>query len=444
MMRSHEKREAMFSSAMARLRKILFWIHLVAGVAAALFISCLAVSGVCIAYERELTALIEHRGKTVTPPPCVAAPLDAETWIRRVQAARPEETFSILTVDADPAVAARISSGKGPDSRFVNPYTGEILGAGSGTAEAFFKWMTGFHRSLALPGSLRSTGRTITGAASIACFVLFATGLYIWLPRTWSLKVLKATALFHPRLKGRARDWNWHNSIGLWLSPMILVMTLTGIIMAYGWASDALFRLAGSPPDTRDREKKGEEKEGGHGDHRKDESGNRAERFGRGEPAPGEKIDIAGLNTFLEQAKEKVPDWQSITVRLSNSGPLQLRIKQANSGPSHADSRVTFDLKTGAVLDWQTFSEQSRGQRWSAWIRDIHTGEWGGWIGETLALATALGLLLLVWTGLALSWRRFFGRAKRSSKIAAAPQEEQDRSAPAPEFEEASPMNAKY
>ncbi|NTV75308.1 MAG: hypothetical protein HGA66_14025, partial [Holophaga sp.] len=45
-----------------------------------------------------------------------------------------------------------------------------------------------------------------------------------------------------------------------------------------------------------------------------------------------------------------------------------------------------------------------------AWMRFLHTGQaLGGW-GQLVAGLACLGALLLVYTGVALSWRRFFPR----------------------------------
>jgi hypothetical protein len=47
-----------------------------------------------------------------------------------------------------------------------------------------------------------------------------------------------------------------------------------------------------------------------------------------------------------------------------------------------------------------------RGQQWRSWVRFAHTGEAGGWRGETLALLTAGGAAVLSITGIALSYGR--------------------------------------
>ena len=41
------------------------------------------------------------------------------------------------------------------------------------------------------------------------------------------------------------------------------------------------------------------------------------------------------------------------------------------------------------------------------WLRFAHTGEWYGLTGQTIAGIVTFGSLVLVWTGVALSLRRF-------------------------------------
>ena len=50
----------------------------------------------------------------------------------------------------------------------------------------------------------------------------------------------------------------------------------------------------------------------------------------------------------------------------------------------------------------------SRGQKLRSWLRYAHTGEVYGFAGQTIAGVASLGGVVLVWTGLAMAWRRFF------------------------------------
>lgn len=62
---------------------------------------------------------------------------------------------------------------------------------------------------------------------------------------------MKPSLVFNPQLRGKARDWNWHNVIGFWSSGVLVVLTLTAMVMSYQWANDLLYTLTGSEPPPR-------------------------------------------------------------------------------------------------------------------------------------------------------------------------------------------------
>jgi hypothetical protein len=72
--------------------------------------------------------------------------------------------------------------------------------------------------------------------------------------------------------------------------------------------------------------------------------------------------------------------------------PLSSRWQDRADG-GHPDEReqVVMDPKTLQVLRREPFAAMSRGQRWRSWVRFTHTGEAGGWWGETLALVRHAG-----------------------------------------------------
>jgi uncharacterized iron-regulated membrane protein len=72
------------------------------------------------------------------------------------------------------------------------------------------------------------------------------------------------------------------------------------------------------------------------------------------------------------------------------------------------------------VQSWAPFSSQPPGQRLRTWIRFLHTGEALGIVGQTIAGVVSATSVIMVWTGLALAWRRlivplFRRRAARST-----------------------------
>ncbi|HEY1108093.1 MAG TPA: PepSY-associated TM helix domain-containing protein, partial [Opitutaceae bacterium] len=56
------------------------------------------------------------------------------------------------------------------------------------------------------------------------------------------------------------------------------------------------------------------------------------------------------------------------------------------------------------------YADMNAAQQVRSWTRFLHTGEAVGPLGQFLAGLACLGGVFLVYTGFALSWRRFFGK----------------------------------
>src|ERR1035438_6159086 len=63
---------------------------------------------------------------------------------------------------------------------------------------------------------------------------------------TW--RHLRPIVWFRGNLSGKARDFNWHNAIGLWMSIPLALIVLTGVILSYKWANDMVYRMTGNEP----------------------------------------------------------------------------------------------------------------------------------------------------------------------------------------------------
>jgi uncharacterized iron-regulated membrane protein len=58
---------------------------------------------------------------------------------------------------------------------------------------------------------------------------------------------------------------------------------------------------------------------------------------------------------------------------------------------------------------WEVYAKTSAGQKARGWVRFGHTGELGRWPGQLIAGVACVGGGVLVWTGLALAFRRLVG-----------------------------------
>ncbi|HKI01519.1 MAG TPA: PepSY-associated TM helix domain-containing protein [Thermoanaerobaculia bacterium] len=371
----------------ARFRSVIFWLHLAAGVTAGAVILVMSVTGVLLMYERQIMEWADEDYRVATPSPG-AARLPVETLVARVLEKNPG-TPSSVTVQADPGTPVSVSLGR-EKTVYVDPYTGRVLGPGSKKVRAFFHAVTDWHRWLGAGGERRDTGRAVTGAANLAFLVLVVSGLYLWLPRQWTRRQVRNVTWFRRGLPGKARDFNWHNVIGFWSWVPLFLIVLSGVVLSYPWAGDLLFRLAGEEPPARRDGPRRTESEGG--------------------PVP-----LDGLDELWAVAERQMPGWRSLTLRLPGSpeDPVTFSILQGDRGRPDLRAQLTLDRASGEIVKWEPYASQSLGRRLRSWPRWVHTGEAGGIAGQTLAGLASAGAAVLVWTGIALAWRRFFAAVLR-------------------------------
>jgi uncharacterized iron-regulated membrane protein len=230
----------------------MFWIHLMAGVVAGLFILSSAVTGMMLAFEPQITAWSEKNIRVVAVPANVVR-LDLETLVQKAQENKPKGRVSGVTIKSDPAASVVVGFGK-DGGLYLDPYTGHVLGGASKTHK-FLHFVEDWHRWLVK----KEMGKPITGASTFLFLIITVSGIFNWWPKSWTGKKLNSITLMNLSLKGKARDWNWHNAIGFWSCCFLFIITITGVIMSYDWANRLLFRLTGNepPPSTRPVESQG-------------------------------------------------------------------------------------------------------------------------------------------------------------------------------------------
>lgn len=97
-------------------------------------------------------------------------------------------------------------------------------------------------------------------------------------------------------------------------------------------------------------------------------------------------------------------------MRLPNreGGPVAFSITDGAHWNAFARSNLTLNSDSGEVLQWQPYGDGSLGQRARGWLRFAHTGELAGLPGQIIAGLGCVGGVFLVYTGLALAFRRLW------------------------------------
>ena len=193
---------------------------------------------------------------------------------------------------------------------------------------------------------------------------------------------------------GKARDFNWHHVFSFWMYVPILVMSVTAAVISYSWANAVLFAAFGEEPQRL-----------------RPPSAPTAEYIATEVPA-----DASSLEDRFMVAKNVAPTWNSITFSASSSiaQPTYFDVDFGNGAQPHLRRRAIVS-QAGVLSEVSnTFEQRTPGTRARIIIRFLHTGEVLGVLGQTLAGLGSLATLFLVWSGLALSYRRLVSPVLKS------------------------------
>ena len=125
---------------------------------------------------------------------------------------------------------------------------------------------------------------------------------------------------------------------------------------------------------------------------------------------------------MLAQARQQVPDWASLSLRMpmKPGDPFPIMVDRGGRGEVHRRTMLNLDVAQGKVLpSADDLSQQNLGRRLRMYARYLHTGELFGVVGQTIAALCSVAAIMLVWTGFALAWRRFFKKKKAAAETAA-------------------------
>ena len=384
---------------MKSFRTVLFWMHLTCGVAAGIVVLIMSVTGVALTYEKQMVEWSDRSAWTA-PLSSDASVLSPETLLAQVIAAQPGAAPTGITLRADRSAPATVTL-EGNKTLLVDPYTGRIIGEPAAGLRNFFRTMTTWHRYLAMEGTSRATGRSLTGASNLAFLFIVISGMYLWLPKIWTWIQFKNVMWFRGGLSSKARDFNWHNVIGIWTAIPLAIVVAGAVPISYPWASNLVYRIVGEDPPTPPGAAAGGAQGRGPGQARTGGS-ERAER-------PVVTYAAEGIDAAWRNTQSQIPGWRTMTTRLATSdrAPVVIAVDEGYGGQPQKRTTLTFNRASAAAEKTELFENLSPGRRLRSWLRFVHTGEIYGLVGQTVAGLASAGGVVLVYTGIALALRRF-------------------------------------
>lgn len=380
-------------------RRILFWSHLCVAVAVSLMILSLCVTGFAIAYERQFIGWAEARHDA---KPDGRVPLSVDALAGIATGLDAVHDIDLIFRNRPGAIV------KADKERFgqylLDPYSGKVRARGQTRTERLFLALTRLHRTLLLKNTPGMIATSALDLANLGFVFLTVSGAYLWWPKSWRWRIVRNSLLFRRGLPGsKARDYNWHHVFGFWaVIPLFLIAT-SGVVISYKWANRLVFQVYGEPvPDQRFRPRQ---------DPRPPEA-----------PAAYLGPDVT-LQAMLETSMALAPDWRTITIPLPRSADaptIGVRIDRGNGAQAGLQTVAAFDRADGHLTEVLPGNHaQSPGLRARSFLRFLHTGEAFALPGQTIAALSCVAGAVLVYTGLALSWRRLiqplFRRRRKSS-----------------------------
>lgn len=386
------------------MRKILFWSHLSVGVAAGLVVLMMSVTGVLLTYERQIVAWAASRVDIIQPAG-TDAPLTPEALLAELAEQQPEFTPTSLTWRNGPGFPPVTASAGRSGSYLLDPWTGTIIDDPAQRFDAFFSAVTAWHRWFNVSGDGRDTARAVTGASNLGFLFLVLSGIYLWLPPVYRWLAFRTRLFFNPRVdNAKARDYNWHHVFGFWCAIPLAVVVATALVFSYGWANNLVYRAFGEEPPTRSA------------------SGPAPAPVATPERDSAHPVVRLPIADHLDRLRQLDTDWTSMSLQVpaAKDSTLSVTVDTGTGGQPQTRYELTVDAASGNVVEKRDFSDNTPARQARLFIRFLHTGEALGVAGQTIAGVVSLLSVLMVWTGLALAWRRLISPLFRQRRLARA------------------------
>ncbi|PZP49020.1 MAG: PepSY domain-containing protein [Pseudopedobacter saltans] len=222
------------------------WLHLWLGIFAGIILVFVALTGTVVVYGDEIIEWSAGKSRFIQEVKSEKIPL--ETLIQKVKKEIPKSNISEATVYKNPKRALRLrafAKGKGLSFIYVDQYTGQIL-KNDRTAN-FFYIMAHLHASFMWHG----TGEWIVDIATIIFLIELISGIILWWPRKWTKHTRDASFKIKWKAKFKRVNYDLHNVLGFYASLLALILTVTGLLIAFKPMAEGTAKLFGGDIKTK-------------------------------------------------------------------------------------------------------------------------------------------------------------------------------------------------
>ena len=356
------------------LRRILFHLHLYAGVTLGLLTVVAGVTGSLLVFRHEIDAVIAP-GLLHVRPRGERVPLQAV--VDAARRAHPGAVIQHLFLSREPGQAHAVwLKGEGAPRVYVDPYTGAVLGARApeGTATG---WLFALHTEL-LTGA---RGEVVVLIGALSLVLLSVTGLLLWWPSAWRL--LRSAVTVKWRAGWRRATFDLHRAFGFWAAGLLCLAAVSGATFVppfRDWFASAVTAATGTPP--------------------------RAAAPKVVPPRTG--AEPLPVDVHVANAEAALTGGRVTRIGLPAKPDAPIVVRKWTPGELHPNGMnfVYLDPYTARVLKVERSDAASTGPRLMNLRYPVHIGVWGGTLTRVLYVLLGLAPLALLVSGCVMWWNR--------------------------------------
>ncbi|NDV69850.1 PepSY domain-containing protein [Dysgonomonas sp. 25] len=352
------------------MRKFFKALHKWLSIPAGLIITITCLTGAILVFQTEMLELaypsryfVSEVKDTPIPLaeliPMVNKQMDGNSVANVRVSADPERTYTMQQAAGEKLMVA------------VDPYTGEITDTYPFRG-GFFHEVMKIHRWL-MDGS-RTVGKYAVGVTTLLLVFIIVSGAVIWFPR--NRKQWKKAFTIKFKGGGRRLFYDLHRVLGVYVSIIILLCALTGLMWSFEWYRNGVFKLFGAEQSESRGGSHGQQAQQGGGQGR----GNRG-----GQENKKEELDILHWDAVVAAIKEKNPTFEYIRIADKSAS---VHLKDAVN--SRATDTYNFNPQTGEITKITYYSQISKSTRIFHWAYVLHVGNYWGMFSKIFTFIAAL------------------------------------------------------
>ena len=361
----------------SRLRTWIFQVHLWLGLAIALVVSLVGLTGSILVFKPELEALMVSNLTRVTPGPR-RVPIDqlVETLHRQ----RPSYRITNLYVYREPDLAWNFRTTAKDGTRvqvYFDPFTGRLLGEDS-FGDHWLDWIYDLHEQLLLGRA----GLTANAIFAWLLVLMCLTGIVVWWPgaRHW-----RAGFRYHRPAGWKGQNYDLHKLSGFFSALLLALVAVTGGYYAFPDAYRKFVALSTASAALV--------------------------------PTPKSKpnqIRTATVEQIYQTALAAMPEAEPHIFFFPQrpEGIFSLRLRLPGDWVRTGNQHVYLDQYSGAVIRPDYYGRRPLGARIIGSNGPLHFGTFGGNVTRVLWVVLGFVPALLSVSGALMYWNRVWSKRR--------------------------------